>query len=324
MSINRPEIWFSPKQQSLNTEGPGIVFNKYDFPTMVASDDGWQQAASHVAAMQINAVGIVEAYHDVQSVISMINRHNFKIIVSGSVVYTNHECSVRSEGVTNDEGFEREFVLQMRHWARVGGRTDYITMDSPLVFGYYVTQKECHFSVEEVARRAATTVNMVLQEFPAARIVDAEGPAWLPPKSWWPDYDKFLRTFNSVSKRPIEYLSLDMHWTDDWHTGYRWVTATREIADYAHAHGLKVGLIFNADPRHIQSADGETVSDKPMTDALWMQAVRDHMKLAHERRLPLDFVSLNSWVKFPLRNLPESDRAAYTSLVNYAYDLWSH
>jgi hypothetical protein len=322
--VNRPEIWFTPRQEARNPDGPGIVFNKYDFPAMIKSDDGWQRAASHIAVMQINAVGIMEAYHDVQSVLSMINRHDFRISVSGSVLYTNHDCNVRGEGITNDVGFAREFVINMQRWAKAGGRTDYITMDSPLVVGYYVKQKECHFTIDEVAKRAATTVNMVLQQFPKARIVDAVGPSKLLPKFWYRDYSRFVKAFNLVSKKPIEHLSLDMHWTDDWHTGYEWVTATRELADYAHADGLRVGLIFNADARHVQSPDGKIVTDQPMTDALWMQAVRDHLKLARDEKLPLDFVMIDSWVKFPYKNLPDSDPNAFTSLVNYAQDLWFH
>ena len=192
-------------------------------------------------------------------------------------------------------------------------------MDSPLVFGHYVTENQCHFSIEDVARRAATSVNMVLQDFPDAVIVDAEGPAWLPPSAWLPDYERFVKAFDAVSRKPIEYLNLDMHWTNSWHTGYNWVDATRQIANFAHAHGLKVGLIMDADDRYVESPDGRVITKEPMTNDLWMQQVRGHMQLAHDARLPLDAISINSWMRFPKRNLPESDPNAFTSLVNFAY-----
>ena len=116
-----PVIWFAPKQSEVNPNGQGIVFNQHDFASMISSNQGWQQVASRIAALHLNAVGIVEAYPDVPSVIAMIDRNKFEISSGGSVVYTDHQCEVHTEGVTNDEGFEREFVLQMRHWKKLEG-----------------------------------------------------------------------------------------------------------------------------------------------------------------------------------------------------------
>jgi hypothetical protein len=37
----------------------------------------------------------------------------------------------------------------------------------------------------------------------------------------------------------------------------------------------------------------------------------------------LDFIVINSWIKYPTLNLPESNPSAYTSLVDFAAHLWS-
>ena len=309
-------------KSSRNPAGPGIVFDKHDFADMVASDNGWKKASSRISVLDLNAVGIVEAYSDIPGVLSMIARNKTPIVVSGSVVYTNKECNIYREGITNDVGFEREFVLQMRRWRQLGGRVDYLAMDVPLFGGHIATQKECHFSIEEVAGRAATTVNLILQEFPSAKIIDADGPGWVPINEWVPQLEQFVRSFNNVSRQPIQYISLDMHWTDDWHSGYKWVSATREITERLHKLGLKVGLIINADNRHVQSADGTVITDRPVDASSWMEGVRDHLRLVHDAALPLDFLAINSWTKHPEKNLPETDPIALMSLVNFCYELW--
>ena len=199
-----PEIWFAPMEAERNPNGHGIVFNKHDFPAMVASDEAWKQAASQISVLQINAIGIMEAYQDVPSVIAMINRNHFKIAASGNLVYTDHLCEVNSEGMSNDVGYERELVGNLHRWKLAGGRLDYLVMDSPLVFGYYVTQKQCHFSIEEVARRTAVTFKRVQQDFPDVKIVDAEGPAWLLPAAWLPDYARFFQAFQMAAGKPID------------------------------------------------------------------------------------------------------------------------
>jgi hypothetical protein len=47
---------------------------------------------------------------------------------------------------------------------------------------------------------------------------------------------------------------------------------------------------------------------------------REHLKTALTSGAGLDFYYIVSWMKFPDRNLPESDPAAYTSLVDDAFN----
>ena len=115
---------------------------------------------------------------------------------------------------------------------------------------------------------------------------------------------------------------MDMHWYDVWHTGYNLVDASREITDYLHSRGVKAGLIIDADDDFVVTGNAKT--RQPITAEGFMQANRDHMRLVHDAGLPLDFIVIDSWMKYPKWNLPESDPNAFASLVNFAYHLWSN
>src|SRR4051812_76373 len=91
-----------------------------------------------------------------------------------------------------------------------------------------------------------------------------------------------------------------------------------------HARGIKVSLFLNAasnafDPA-LQPARGATRAKESMTEEYWIKAVRAHIDLIKQQAIPVDAVHLDSWARYPGRNLPETDPLAWTSLVNYAYD----
>jgi len=66
---------------------------------------------------------------------------------------------------------------------------------------------------------------------------------------------------------------------------------------------------------------GSSDPRKDMTNSYWMAAVRKHIDLIKQHAIPLDAIDFASWMKFPQRNLPESDPEAWTSLINYAHDV---
>jgi hypothetical protein len=316
-----PEIWFCPRQSTFNPSGHGVLFDQYDFPAMRRSTAQWKQALSHISVLTLDVVHDAEGNKNLSAIIDWANKLKLKIAGPAGIIYTDHRCNPRMEGITNDVGYAREAVATFHHWSEAGGRLDYLILDGPFFFGYYATQRECHFSIDDVAHRAATTVKMILQDFPNARIVDSEGPGPVPVAIWLSEYDRFLAAFRRAAGRPVDDLAMDMHWIDAWHTGYNWVDASRQIIQLAHARGLQVGLFIHADDDFVETNGAKT--NQPITAAGWMQANRNHMQTAHDAGLQLDFINITSWMKYPTQNLPESDPNAYTSLVNYAYRLWS-
>jgi hypothetical protein len=319
----RPEIWFSPLQDSLNPSGHGLVFNVHDFPAMVASTNEWQQALSHTSVLRLNAMGLAEAYPDLPPVIAMVNRIGRPIVAGGSFVHTNGACQVRIEGVSNDTGYEHEIVHALHRWKLAGGRLDYVIMDSPLLFGHWVTEKQCHFSIEDTARSAADTMLMIKKDYPDIKVVDAEGPAWVPLSTWLPALEEFWKAFQADSGTRVSYLSMDLSWRDAFHTGYNLIDTARQTALYVRTRGVKAGVFINADDRWVEHL-GQVVPGETLTDHMWMQENREHLRAIHDAKLPLDFIMIASWMKFPRRNLPENDPDAYASLVNFAWELWSH
>lgn len=327
-----PEIWFNPRQESVNPSHPGMVFSKFDFPRMLASDAEWKTAQSHLSTLGLHIIHIIEGYPDAPSVIAWINRHPFRIVGDGSVVNTGTAIAGGGpacthppiEGVDSNPRFDfaPEVYFTLHKWKQMGGRLDYLSLDTPFGFAYYALGKYCHYSIQQVAQRTAVTVNKVLEDFPNAQIVDAEGPGTIPEPQFLADYKQFIDSFNAASHRPITHISMDMHWIDAWHTGYNWIDATRTFISFAHANHIKAGLLMDAEDRYMESGDGRSISTTPVTEAGWMQMVREHMTLTKADNLPVDYIQIVSWMKFPNHNLPETDPLTSTSLVNDAYRIW--
>lgn len=305
-----PQIWFSPRQDNIEmTQPPGhrVSFAKYDFASMLGATAPWQTAASRVSVLTIG-LHTMEVFDDLPAVVAMTNRYSFGIATAGAMISTDGGCAVNgSEGIdSKSKNFAGEIVFGLKKWKLAGGRLDYIIMDSPFYFGYYAVAKDCHYSIREVARRAAATLREIRKLYPTVKVMDAEGPGATPIDAWLPVFKQWLDDFGSESGRPIDAVGMDFHWRDAWHTGYDWVSAVRTTASLLRKQGIAAGLYINAE-------------DQNTTNANWMATNREHLKTALEGNLGLDFVYIASWTKFPDRNLPETDPTSYTSLVNDAF-----
>ncbi len=304
-------IWFSPRQDNIDmSKPPGLraAFTKYDFPAMLPLDAPWQTAASRIAVLTIG-VHTMQHYDDLPAVISMINRYTLQVATAGAMVFTDGLCANKGiEGMDRSKDFAREVVDALRKWRDAGGRLDYIIMDGPFYFGYYFTAKDCHYSIAEVARRSAATFREIQKIYPAIKVMDAEGPGATPVDAWLPDLQTWLNAFKSATGHPVDAFGMDFQWKDNWHTGYDWVSALRVTTNFLHKQGIAAGLGINA-------------YDRDVTNTQWMDDNRGHLKTAIDANAGLDFVIINSWMKYPERNLPESDPEAYTSLVNTAYSI---
>jgi hypothetical protein len=306
-----PQIWFSPRQDSVDmTQPPGhrISFTKMDFPSMLPANAPWQTAASRISVLAIGA-HTMELYDGLASVVAMTDRYKFKIATAGGMISTDGLCAKNGvEGLDSlSKNFAGEVVNATKIWKMHGGRLDHVIMDSPFYFGYYASAKDCHYSIAEVARRAAATFREIQKYYPKIQVMDAEGPGATPINAWLPDFKQWLDDFKAEAGHPIDAVGMDFHWRDAWHTGYNWVDAVRTTSAFLHKQGISVGLYIDAE-------------DQGVTSAQWMSANREHLKTAMTSGSGLDFYYIVSWMKFPDRNLPESDPSAYTSLVNDAFN----
>lgn len=301
------QIWFSPKQDNVVSDGTGVhvVFTKYDFGQMVASQAAWQTAASRLALMSLN-IHAPEHFADLPALVAMANRSKFQISLSGSAMFTDGKCAKEGmEGLDASSGFARELVAAVRKWKEAGGRLDYVDMDSPFYFGYYASAKSCHFSIAEVARRTAATVSEIRKLYPKIKLMDAEGPGPKPMGPYLADFQKWLDAFKVASGKPMESVAMDMHWKVPGQPTYDWTNDARQMAAMLHKNGVQAGMYIN--------------DTNEKTNADWMAVNRQHLAQAAHGNLGIDYVFIASWANFPDRNLPESDQSAYVSLINDAF-----
>ncbi len=325
-----PKIWIGPLQDHVDPTTKSISWDYFDFPAMLSPAAPWQTAASRIDAVMVNVPHAAEGFSQngvpsLPDIKSMLERTAVHAGGGGAVVYTAGACELAGvEGMTNDTDYAHEVVLTTRYWHDAGMPLTYFIMDSPYYFGHIYTQDQCHLAIQDVAIRAANTAKQIRSLYPNVIIVDADGPGAELPARWLPGYHTFLDAFRQAYGKPIDYLDMDLHWTDTWHTGYRWTTAATQIARDMHALGVRVSLIVNAedqnwDPDVPPPPGAVKAGPGAMTQEYWMAAVRKHIDLIRQDSIPLDAIDLSSWMKFPRHNLPETDPLAWTALINYAH-----
>jgi hypothetical protein len=299
-------IWFNPLTLNVKPNGHGVEYVEHDFPSMVASDAGWRRAAGRVAVMAIPA-NVVASYPDLPALVAFSRRHPWKFAISFGMEFNGGMCSHPLEGMSKDSDANRGSIRAAQRWQQSGGRLDLVIMDSPLYFAHYAAA-DCHFSIEEAAAHAAATLRGILKEFPDVKIIDAEGPGPINTDAFWlRDMAAWFAAFRAASGRSIDMVELDLQWTDP-RPGNDWQTTAGRAAQAFHAKGIATGLLINAPRRN------------GMTDAQWMDENREHIRQAVTSPLNLDFMEIDQWHHHVRLNLPEDDQAAYTSLIDYAFD----
>src|SRR5882762_8820824 len=234
---SRPAIWFGPMQDHFDKVERTLSWNYFDFDELMKPDAPWQTAAHEVDVIDLHTMHAAEWYKksgipSLPAIGEMVRRLGLKTAGGGGVIYTDGLCKGAGiEGMTSDKDFAKEIYYATKIWHDAGMPLDYFIMDGPFYFGYEYSKSRCNFSIEEVARRAATTMKMIHELYPKIILVDAEGPGKDLPAKWLPEFRQFLVAFRTNYGASIDYLAMDLHWSDTWHTGYRWVEAAKEIAE---------------------------------------------------------------------------------------------
>lgn len=302
-----PEIWFAPMTWEISPQTHQIDYSMHDFPDFLQPAAPWQQAASRTAVVALPH-NVVWSYPNRSELISFFREHHFKTAFGFGMLFDKGECPESVEGISKDSAVNVESVNVAKLWNEAGGSLDYIIMDGPLGYGHILVPK-CRYSVEEIARRAASTLKGIQAFFPHVRVVDSEGTGRMMDAEWLKLMDTWTKAFKRAAGVPIEAEALDLGW-DDLRPGESWERTTGAASRFFSARGIKTGLIIN------DNKIGPSVSDET-----WMAANRRHIKEVADRNgLGLAFLLINGWMHHPRRNLPETDPTAYTSLIDYAYD----
>lgn len=299
-----PEIWFTPATWNIKPEG-GLAYTEHDFPELLSPNAPWQHVAAHVAVLALPG-NVVWSYHDLPGLIRFIDGHHLKLALSLGTMFGGGTCGVGIEGFSKDPDFNHEAVTIARLWHDAGGTLDYAMMDSPFYFGRYYA-KDCHFDTAEIARRSGGTMRRVLEYFPNARVLDAEGPGAVADDTWLPDMKAWFPAFRAQAGHSIDSVLLDLHW-HDLRPGNTWQDTTRRaVSTFSHL-GIRTGLIVDAE------------GGPGVTDESWMQANREHIRDIAAGHFGLDYLLIDQWMHHVHRNLPETDPRAYTSLIGNLHD----
>jgi hypothetical protein len=297
------QIWFAPLAFTAGG-GHGPNYAAYDLPAMMLPNAPWQTAASRVSVFSMPAT-MVWSYPDIPTLVRFLHSRPWKVSIGFGVLFDGGQCPAPQEGISHDPDVNREAVKVARMWKQDGGSLDYIIMDSPLWFGHY-QENGCRFPTAEVARRASLALRSILEQFPNAQIVDAEGPGSLPLEQWLPQVAALRADIRADTGHSMDYITLDLHWHDP-RMPLSWEETARRSAAYFHRLGMNVGQVI--------SAPGGPQTPLPE----WMNAVRQNLHIATRPQVGLDYVMINQWQHVARFNLPESDPNAYTSLIDAAW-----
>ena len=299
------QIWFVPLTWNKKETGKGLEYTRHDFPALIRPDAPWQTAASRVAVLGLPG-NVVTSFPALPDLVSFVRSRPWQIALNFGMEYSSPGCVVRLEGFSRDIDVNREAVHIAQRWHAAGGRLDYVLMDSPLHFAHF-DRRGCQYSIAEAAAHAATTLRGILAEFPAAKVVDAEGPGKQPTDAWLADMGTWFTAFRQASGHPIDVVLLDLHWRDP-RPFNTWQDTASRAAAYFHRAGVPTGLIIDA-----EAVPGGT-------NAQWIAQNRQHIAQSMQPDLGLDILAIDQWQRRIERNLPETDPTAYTSLINDAYD----
>jgi hypothetical protein len=303
-----PEIWFGPLTWEISKTTHRIDYSQHDFPAMLADDALWQKAASRTSVVGLPS-NVVWSYPDRPALVRFFATHHFKTAFAFGMLFNDGECTTGIEGVSQDHDYNHEAVVIAKLWKEAGGQLDYVLMDGPLAFGHFEVPK-CAHSIADVARRSAATLNGIRSHFPTVQVVDAEGPGRLPDGQWLQMMDEWFIEFNHATGQPIYAVMLDLHWTDR-RPNASWQNTTRSAAAFFRSRNVRTGLAVN-DEHH-----GDQI-----TDADWIVKNRERLaEIVRDGGLGLDIIFVHNWMSHPQNNVPETDPLAYSSLVNYTFDL---
>jgi hypothetical protein len=175
-----------------------------------------------------------------------------------------------------------------------GGQIDMVAMDEPLYYGHYYNGRDaCHSSIENVAERAAAIMREYQNAFPNAMIGDIEPfPAITNQPNWQAEYKAWMQAFSRATGQNIAFLHVDINWRQD---NANWRQSLRQIASFAQASHLPLGIIYNAN-----------MTPSILSDQAWLNsALQNTTEIENKMGIVPAQAIFHSWDKFPRRSITD-------------------
>lgn len=258
----------------------------------------WGTAADRTHVFKLYGEWV--AYHatdaELRTAVQGIARRGMALAVEMGPLDPPPECG---QGVESFAGID-EGRLISRRLRRAGGTLQVIALDEPYYFAnVYDGIQACHWPVEQVAEAVADFTAAMREEWPDLVVGDTEPmplPVTVGALAAW------LDAYATAAGEPFAFLHLDMDWARP-----EWPAAGVAVEAQAGARGVPVGIIYNG---------GAATSDEA-----WL-SVTGRRVTAYETDAGAqpDHVLFQSWMDKPDHALPETDAAAFTSLINRYLD----
>jgi hypothetical protein len=289
----KPQVWFSPSFS--HGEHRGSVDNLELF----RDSSPWSEARARVNVFKV-AVHTLNnmSDDDLANMLNFLNRNRIQLAVEYGMLTASDECGRGVEGFKPENAPTRLSVKIKK----LGGQIRYIAMDEPLYFGHYFNGKNaCHWTIDAIARIAASNIGQFRDIFPNIEIGDIEPVNSIKDGDWLEEIRHWIETYRKETGTPLAFFHDDMVWREPI------ATRTRMLTSLLDSHGIKFGVIFNS--------RGDVSSDED-----WFNSAKNNISeyRANSLKDP-DQIIIQSWKPYPSHVLPESNALALTHLVNYYF-----
>jgi hypothetical protein len=286
-------MWGTPKQPNKTAGASGWEGVRADAGDMWKPDAPWKTVAGAVKVIQFPPPNLQAARdEDLKQALSDIKRRNFALALEGSLLVRDATCRNNSEAY-GDPGVTEQLLQKIK---RNGGDLKYLIMDEPFFYGHrYTAPTACHESAEALAKKIAAMTVVARRIFPHLQVgtVDVVDNS----REWVDELLAWADTYKRVTGEPLAFFHTDVSWSGP--AMQNLVSLEKGMKE----RHIPFGVIYNA--------DGETASD-----AMFLDSARRHFSYI-EGALGVhpDNAIFQSWVKWPTRMLPETERGTYTNLV---------
>jgi hypothetical protein len=281
----RPLIWYAPLPNE--PTNPGSV----DFMDQFTPAAPWQHAASHVDVYKLYGGWVARGASDAQlaTAIADIRRRGMVLAVEAGPLTAPADCG---QAVESFAGVDEARVIASRV-LKAGGRIAVIAFDEPYYYAHvYDGANACHWDLPRIASMVVDYVKVLRSYFPELIAGDIEP---LPEPVTAAGLADWIDAYRAAAGEPLAFLHMDMDWGRPG-----WDTLGHAVASRAARRGVPVGMIYNG--------------GSAPTAAQWLQQAGLRVK-RYEAGGVADHTIFQSWNPQPDHVLPETDPAAFSSLV---------
>jgi hypothetical protein len=249
-------------------------------------DAPWQEAAEAVHVFKLYGGWVAGAATDAElrRVVGDLNRRGMAIGFEASPLAYGSDCGAWTE--------EAETIV--RRLAQAGAEVRFVALDHPYDSGVLAEGSDaCGLSVEQAAAGVAEYVAAIRDRLPNAVVGTIETASNEPA-----EVERWVDAYRDAAGEDFDFVHLDLNFARP-----DWPEASLEIQEFLDGRGIDFGMIYFG-------------NEEDRSDAVWLQRVEDRFTAFELLGGRPDHAIFQSWHPYPQRLLPETDAAAFTSVIH--------